>query len=62
MPISMLAQHLLCAVVVLLGPVPNDIKQGSTLTFEGTCQVGQVSFNFYRPGKILTYPAKGVIG
>ena len=36
MPISMLAQHLLCAVVVLLGPEPKDIRQGSTLTFEGT--------------------------
>ena len=26
---------------------------GSTLTFEGTFQVGQVNFNFYLPNKIL---------
>ena len=27
------------------------LVQGSTLTFEGTCQVGQVNFNFYLPCK-----------
>ena len=35
--------------------------QRSTLTFEGTCQVGQVNINFYLLTKIFTCPAKGVI-
>ena len=39
----------------------NVILLGQTLTFEGTCQVGQVTFNFYLPNTILTCPAKGVI-
>ena len=42
------------------GETQNSI-QGSTLTFEGTCQVGQVNFHFYMPDIILTCPAKGVI-
>ena len=35
--------------------------QGSILTFEDTCQVGQVNFYFYLPDTILTCPAKVVI-
>ena len=35
--------------------------RGSTLTFEGTCQVGQVNLIFYLPDTIVTYPAKSVI-
>ena len=34
---------------------------GSKIISEGTCQVGQVNFNFYLPDIILTCPAKGVI-
>ena len=37
------------------------LNQGSTLNFEGTCQEGQVNFNFYLPDAIVTYLAKGAI-
>ena len=41
--------------------VVSEIVQGSTLTFEGACQVGPVNFNLYLPNKILNCLAKGVI-
>ena len=37
-------------------------KQGSTLTFEGTCQVGQVNMDFYLTNTIFICFAKGVQG
>ena len=45
----------------LFSKPPNIPVQGSTLTFEGTCQVGNVNFNFYLPDTMLTCPAIGVI-
>ena len=34
---------------------------GSTLNFEGTCQLGQANLNFYLSDTILSCPPKGVI-